>query len=141
MGVDFRKCDLLIIMGTSLMVAPVSRLPNMVRSDCPRKWSWQINSLRKEQFGYNESPSISVDITSALIKLRIQDIPTQCKEGASEFKVWKSSKRLLINRVPAAGCEWKWFNITGGKESSNYRNHILLFGQFSVFGLSLQLEL
>ena len=37
MGVDFRKCDLLIIMGTSLMVAPVSRLPNMVRSDCPRK--------------------------------------------------------------------------------------------------------
>jgi len=33
---DVRDADLLIVMGTSLMVAPVCEIPNMVRRDCPR---------------------------------------------------------------------------------------------------------
>jgi NAD-dependent SIR2 family protein deacetylase len=33
---DFQKCDLLIIMGTSLAVAPFCSLLNYVPSDCPR---------------------------------------------------------------------------------------------------------
>lgn len=33
---DVREADLLIVMGTSLMVAPVCQIPDMVRRDCPR---------------------------------------------------------------------------------------------------------
>ena len=33
---DFDKCDLLIIMGTSLKVEPFASLTSMVDSDCPR---------------------------------------------------------------------------------------------------------
>jgi len=33
---DMKKADLLIVMGTSLMVGPVNRIPEMVRRDCPR---------------------------------------------------------------------------------------------------------
>mmetsp|Transcript_33208 Transcript_33208/g.56280 ORF Transcript_33208/g.56280 Transcript_33208/m.56280 type:complete len:358 (-) Transcript_33208:1631-2704(-) len=33
---DVRDADLLIVMGTSLMVSPVCQIPNMVRRDCPR---------------------------------------------------------------------------------------------------------
>jgi NAD-dependent SIR2 family protein deacetylase len=33
---DVRDADLLIVMGTSLMVSPVCQIPDMVRRDCPR---------------------------------------------------------------------------------------------------------
>lgn len=33
---DVKKADLLIVMGTSLMVGPVNMIPEMVRRDCPR---------------------------------------------------------------------------------------------------------
>mmetsp|Transcript_28692 Transcript_28692/g.52369 ORF Transcript_28692/g.52369 Transcript_28692/m.52369 type:complete len:374 (-) Transcript_28692:241-1362(-) len=33
---DTKNADLLIVMGTSLMVGPVNQIPEMVRKDCPR---------------------------------------------------------------------------------------------------------
>jgi len=36
MGNDFPKCDLLIIMGTSLVVQPFAHLVERVPDDCPR---------------------------------------------------------------------------------------------------------
>eukprot|EP00584_Thalassiosira_punctigera_P005863 CAMPEP_0172537156 /NCGR_PEP_ID=MMETSP1067-20121228/8821_1 /TAXON_ID=265564 ORGANISM="Thalassiosira punctigera, Strain Tpunct2005C2" /NCGR_SAMPLE_ID=MMETSP1067 /ASSEMBLY_ACC=CAM_ASM_000444 /LENGTH=361 /DNA_ID=CAMNT_0013322399 /DNA_START=145 /DNA_END=1230 /DNA_ORIENTATION=+ len=33
---DMKKADLLIVMGTSLMVGPVNQIPDIVRRDCPR---------------------------------------------------------------------------------------------------------
>ncbi|KAL7520829.1 hypothetical protein ACHAWX_005532 [Stephanocyclus meneghinianus] len=33
---DTKKADLLLVMGTSLMVGPVNMIPEMVRKDCPR---------------------------------------------------------------------------------------------------------
>lgn len=34
--IDVPKCDLLVIMGTSLKVGPFNQLPLMVPEDCPR---------------------------------------------------------------------------------------------------------
>ncbi len=33
---DVKEADLIIVMGTSLMVSPVCQIPDMVRKDCPR---------------------------------------------------------------------------------------------------------
>eukprot|EP00928_Gymnodinium_smaydae_P031410 TRINITY_DN23058_c0_g1_i1.p1 TRINITY_DN23058_c0_g1~~TRINITY_DN23058_c0_g1_i1.p1 ORF type:complete len:334 (-),score=30.41 TRINITY_DN23058_c0_g1_i1:192-1127(-) len=35
-GEDFKRCDLLIVMGTSLVVRPFADLVGLVRDDCPR---------------------------------------------------------------------------------------------------------
>jgi NAD-dependent SIR2 family protein deacetylase len=36
MNIDFKKCDLLIVIGTSLMVYPFNSLPSMVDPMVPR---------------------------------------------------------------------------------------------------------
>lgn len=55
---DFPKCDMLIVMGTSLQVQPFASLVNMVKKDCPVLLINMVNSapwmfhlpLTKENF-------------------------------------------------------------------------------------------
>jgi NAD-dependent deacetylase sirtuin 2 len=51
---DFAKCDLLIVMGTSLKVQPFGSIVNKVKDDCPRLLI--NNELVGDWIDYEEDP-------------------------------------------------------------------------------------
>lgn len=75
---DFKKCDMLIVMGTSLQVQPFASLVNMVNRDCPvllinmensAKWMFHLPLPKKDFHGSNRKVFWKGDCDTGCTKL------------------------------------------------------------------------
>ncbi|CAF1006112.1 unnamed protein product [Adineta steineri] len=81
---DFDKADFLIIIGTSLQVAPFNRLQTFVDKDCPRLL------INREPVGKSKSPMDAINASGSLLygtKANRRDVFHQstCDEGVTEL--------------------------------------------------------
>ena len=90
---DFKKCDMLIVMGTSLQVQPFASLVNMVKKDCPLLL---INMVNSAPWMFKQ-PVDKEEFKGANRKVFWKG---NCDEGCAkleQFLGWRKEKDDIVN--------------------------------------------